>query len=82
MVEKAKEEINKIIKQKGEQAVYECGIFNLDPRVVAILGRLYFRTSYGQNVMQHSIEMAHISGMLAEELGADVQVAKAGRALA
>jgi len=80
-VEKAKEEINKIIKQKGEQAVYECGIFNLDPRVVAILGRLYFRTSYGQNVMQHSIEMAHISGMLAEELGADVQVAKAGALL-
>ena len=81
MVEKAREEINKIIKQKGEQAVYECGIFNLDPRVVAILGRLYFRTSYGQNVMQHSIEMAHISGMLAAELGADVQIAKAGALL-
>lgn len=81
MVEKAKEEINKIIKQKGEQAVYECGIFNLDPRVVAILGRLYFRTSYGQNVMQHSIEMAHIAGMLAAELGADVQIAKAGALL-
>jgi ribonuclease Y len=78
LVEKAKEEINKIIKEKGEQAVYECGIFNFDPRVVAILGRLYFRTSYGQNVLQHSIEMAHIAGMLAEELGADVAVAKAG----
>ena len=78
LVEKAKEEINKIIKEKGEQAVYECGIFNFDPRIVAILGRLYFRTSYGQNVLQHSIEMAHIAGMLAEELGADVQVAKAG----
>lgn len=80
-VEKAKEEINKIIKEKGEQAVYECGIFNLDPRIVSILGRLYFRTSYGQNVLQHSIEMAHVSGMIAEELGADVAVAKAGALL-
>lgn len=78
VVTKAEEEINKIIKDKGDQAVYECGIYNLDPRIVAILGRLYFRTSYGQNVLQHSIEMAHIAGMLAEELGADVQVAKAG----
>jgi ribonuclease Y len=77
LVEKAKEEINKIIKEKGEQAVYECGIFNFDPRIVAIIGRLYFRTSYGQNVLQHSIEMAHIAGMLAEELGADVAIAKA-----
>ncbi len=78
VVIKAQEDINKIIKEKGEQAVYECGIFNLDPRIVAIVGRLYFRTSYGQNVLQHSIEMAHIAGMLAEELGADIQVAKAG----
>ena len=78
LVEKAKEEINKIIKEKGEQAVYECGIFNFDPRIIAILGRLYFRTSYGQNVLQHSIEMAHIAGMLAEELGADVAISKAG----
>jgi ribonuclease Y len=78
LVEKAKEEINKIIKEKGEQAVYECGIFNFDPRIVAIIGRLYFRTSYGQNVLQHSVEMAHIAGMIAEELGADVAIAKAG----
>jgi len=80
-VEKAKQEINKIIKEKGEHAVYETGVFNLDPRIVSILGRLYFRTSYGQNVLQHSIEMAHIAGMLAEELGANVQVAKAGALL-
>lgn len=78
LFEKAKEEINKIIKQKGEEAVYECGIFNLDPRVVAILGRLHFRTSYGQNVLAHSVEMAHIAGIIAEEVGADVAVAKAG----
>ncbi len=81
IVEKAREEINKIIKEKGEKAVYECGIFNLDPRIVSILGRLYFRTSYGQNVLQHSIEMAHISGMIAEELGVDVAIAKAGALL-
>lgn len=78
LVIKAKEDINKIIKQKGEEACYECGIFNFDPRLIAVLGRLYFRTSYGQNVLQHSIEMAHIAGMLAEELGADVAIAKAG----
>ena len=78
MVQKATSEINKIIKEKGEQACYEAGVFNMDPRLVSILGRLYFRTSYGQNVLQHSIEMAHIAGMLAEELGADVQVARAG----
>ncbi len=80
-VEKAKSEINKIIKEKGEQAAYECGVFNLDPRIVSILGRLYFRTSYGQNVLQHSVEMAHIAGMIAEELGANVATAKAGALL-
>jgi len=77
-VKKAQEDVNKIIKQKGEEAVYELGIYNFDPRLVAVIGRLYFRTSYGQNVLEHSIEMAHISAMIAEELGADVAVAKAG----
>lgn len=81
LVEKAKNDINKVIKEKGEQACYECGVFNLDPRVVSILGRLHFRTSYGQNVLQHSIEMAHIAGVMAEELGANVNVAKAGALL-
>jgi ribonucrease Y len=76
IVEKAQLDINKIIKEKGEQAAYECGVINLDPRVIAILGRLHFRTSYGQNVLQHSIEMSLIAGMLAEELGANVQIAK------
>ncbi len=75
---KARKEINEIIKEKGEQAVYEVGVYNLDPRIISILGRLYFRTSYGQNVLQHSVEMAHIAGMIAEELGADVNIAKAG----
>ncbi len=78
MLDSARDEINKIMKEEGERAVYECGIFNLDPRIVAIVGRLHFRTSYGQNVLQHSIEMVHIAGMLAEELGGDVAIAKAG----
>lgn len=78
LVEKAREDINKVIKEKGEQAAFETGVMNLDPRIVSILGRLHFRTSYGQNVLQHSIEMAHIAGMIAEELGANVQIAKAG----
>lgn len=77
-VEKARQEINNIIKEKGEQAAYDTGVFNLDPRIISILGRLHFRTSYGQNVLQHSVEMAHLAGMLAEELKADVAVAKAG----
>ena len=80
-VTKAKEEINETIKEKGEKAAYECGIYNLDEKVLMILGRLHYRTSYGQNVLQHSIEMAHISGMMAEELGADVKIAKAGALL-
>ncbi|MEI7462946.1 MAG: ribonuclease Y [Candidatus Taylorbacteria bacterium] len=81
VVEKAKQDINKTIKEKGEAAAYECGVIGLDPRILLILGRLYFRTSYGQNVLQHSVEMAHIAGMIAEELGANVQVAKAGALL-
>ncbi len=81
MVEKAQGEINKIIKEKGEEAVYQTGILNLDPKVISILGRLHFRTSYGQNVLAHSVEMTHLAGMLADELGANVAVAKAGALL-
>lgn len=81
VVEKAKQDINKTIKEKGEQAAYDCGIIGLDPRILLILGRLHFRTSYGQNVLQHSVEMAHIAGMIAEELGANVNVAKSGALL-
>jgi ribonuclease Y len=80
-VQKAKDEINRIIKEKGEQAAYEAGVLNLDPRLIMILGRLHFRTSYGQNVLHHSVEMAHISAILAEELGANVAVARAGALL-
>ncbi len=75
-VQDAEEQINKIIKEQGERAIFETGIVPLDPRIVAILGRLHFRTSYGHNVLQHSIEMAHIAGMLAAEIGANVNVAK------
>jgi ribonuclease Y len=77
-IETAKQKIHETIKEKGAAAVYECGIYNFDPRLVAILGRLHFRTSYGQNVLQHSVEMAHIAEMLAAEVGADTYVAKAG----
>jgi ribonuclease Y len=77
-VTKAQKEVNETIKKKGEEAAYECGVFSLDPRIIQILGRLHFRTSYGQNVLEHSKEMAHISGMIAEELGANVKIAKAG----
>lgn len=80
-VEKAKSQIEKIMKDSAEAAAYEVGIFDLDPRLMQLLGRLKFRTSYGQNVLQHSIEMAHISGMLASELGADIAIAKKGALL-
>lgn len=81
VVQEAQASINKTIKEKGEQAAYECGVIGLDPRILLILGRLHFRTSYGQNVLQHSIEMSHIAGMIAEEIGANVAVAKAGALL-
>lgn len=80
-VEKTKAELDETIKQKGEQASYEVGVLGLDPRLTTLLGRLQFRTSYGQNVLQHSIEMAHIAGILAQELGADADVARAGALL-
>ncbi len=80
-VEKAKVEIEKIIKDAGEKAAYEVGAFDIDPRLLMLVGRLKFRTSYGQNVLHHSIEMAHLSGILASELGADVAIAKKGALL-
>lgn len=80
-IEIAREEINKVIKEQGERAAYEAGVIGLDPRLLTILGRLHFRTSYGQNVLQHSIECAHIAGMIAEELKANVKVARAGALL-
>ncbi len=80
-VDTAKVEVNKIIKEKGEQAAFECGVYNLDSKLLSVLGRLHFRTSYGQNVLEHSIEMSHLAGMIAEELGANVAVAKAGALL-
>jgi ribonucrease Y len=80
-IEKAKKNINKTIKERGEKAAFECGVMGLDQKILLILGRLHFRTSYGQNVLQHSIEMSHIAGMIAEEVGANVKVAKAGALL-
>ncbi len=80
-VAKAETEVNSIIKKKGEEAALECEIYNLDPKLLAILGRLHFRSSYSQNVLKHSVEMSHLAGMMAEELRANVAVAKAGALL-
>lgn len=76
VVAKAEEEISSQIKEAGEAAVYDTGIIGLDPKIVQLLGRLKFRTSYGQNVLQHSIEVAHLAGALAAEIGADIRIAK------
>jgi len=81
VVDKARADMEKLIKKAGEEAAYEIGIFDLDARLLQLLGRLKFRTSYGQNVLQHSVEMAHLSGMLASELGGDVAIAKKGALL-
>jgi ribonucrease Y len=80
-VEKMRKEMQDIVKQKGEEAAYEAGVLGLDPKLTSLLGRLHFRTSYGQNVLQHSVEMAHIASMLAEELGANPDIARAGALL-
>ncbi|MDD2807698.1 MAG: ribonuclease Y [Patescibacteria group bacterium] len=77
-IDEAKRELALEIKEAGENAVYELGITGLDPKLIQIIGRLKYRTSYGQNILQHSIEIAHLSALLAQELGADVSIAKKG----
>ena len=78
MVNKAKVEVETVIKEEGERAVIEAGVRNLHPELVKLLGRLKFRTSYGQNVLEHSIEVAKLSATIAEELGADIRLARRG----
>ena len=76
MVEKARREVDKVIKQEGENAVLETGVRNINPELVMLLGRLHFRTSYGQNVLNHSKEVSFLSGLMAAELGEDVSLAR------
>ncbi len=76
MVEKCRKEVETIIKQSGEQATFETGIHGINPELIKLLGRLRYRTSYGQNVLIHSIEVSHIAGMMAQELGVDPALAK------
>ncbi|NLY82627.1 MAG: ribonuclease Y [Clostridiales bacterium] len=76
MVQKATKDVNGIIKEEGEQACFETGVHNLHPEMVKLLGRLKYRTSYGQNVLKHSIEVSHLAGLMASELGLDPRLAK------
>ena len=76
MVDKARRDVDHIIKQEGERATFDTGVHGLNPEIIKLLGRLRFRTSYGQNVLKHSIEVAHVAGLLAAELGVDVMMAK------
>ncbi|MBI4744445.1 MAG: ribonuclease Y [Actinobacteria bacterium] len=76
MYEKSKEEVEAEIREAGEQAIFQTDVHGLNPELVRVLGRLKFRTSYGQNVLKHSLEVAHLAGVMASELGVDVKIAK------
>ncbi|MBX3065372.1 MAG: ribonuclease Y [Anaerolineae bacterium] len=78
LVDDARKEVERVIREEGEAAAYQAGVPGLHPEIIKMLGRLKFRTSFGQNQHAHSIETAHLAGMIASELGADVQIAKMG----
>lgn len=80
-VDLARKDVAKTVREMGDKAAYEANVPNLHPDLITILGRMHFRTSYGQNVLWHSVEMAHIAGIIAEEVGADVGIARAGALL-
>jgi ribonuclease Y len=76
IVAKAKQEVEALIRQEGELAAHEAGVHGLHPEIIKVMGRMKFRTSYGQNQLQHSVEVAHLAAMMAAEIGADVNVAR------
>ncbi len=80
-VDLARREVAKMVREMGEKACYDANVPNLHPDLVSIVGRLHFRTSYGQNVLWHSVEMSHMAAIIAEEVGADVAIARAGALL-
>jgi ribonuclease Y len=76
MVEKAQKEVENTIREAGEQASFDAGVHGLHPEIIRLLGRLKYRTSYGQNVLKHAVEVSHLAGVMATELGADVKIAR------
>src|SRR5690606_26916571 len=78
MVEKARKEVDNTIREAGEQAAFDAAVHGLHPEIIKLLGRLKYRTSYGQNVLKHAVEVSQLAGIIAAEIGADVKIARRG----